>query len=289
MHPNFVKQMGLRPAALERPQKIWNADNMENKEGMITHYLDLDVEALIKVERADVDPIDDVQGLNEDVKESEHYDLLISEEDIRQTVDRPFFARELLYTDTAVDIGRSSGALPDCTSHVPFKRPADHASIDQQNIFCSWENTLQMIHQEDNVFDDIDLNMEPGTAHVTSQKTVKLSVVPISPLELVPSLSPQPILNAQQHMAHNIITAHLQAYLRGENPSQCLMIIHGQEETGKSALLNASSQTFAYLGATSLLAKTAMSGVAASIIGGQTLHSWASLPIVTLAADCWLT
>ena len=37
--------MGLRLAALERPQKIWNADNTENKEGMITHYLDLDVEA----------------------------------------------------------------------------------------------------------------------------------------------------------------------------------------------------------------------------------------------------
>ena len=45
MHPNFAKRMGLRPVALERPQKIWNADNTENKEGMITHYLDLDVEA----------------------------------------------------------------------------------------------------------------------------------------------------------------------------------------------------------------------------------------------------
>ena len=45
MHPNFAKRMGLRSAALERPQKIWNADNTENKEGMITHHLDLDVEA----------------------------------------------------------------------------------------------------------------------------------------------------------------------------------------------------------------------------------------------------
>ena len=44
-HPNFAKRMGLRPAALERPQKIWNADNTENKEGMITHYHDLDIEA----------------------------------------------------------------------------------------------------------------------------------------------------------------------------------------------------------------------------------------------------
>ena len=45
MHLNSAKQMGLRPVALERPRKIWNADNTENKEEMITHYLDLDVEA----------------------------------------------------------------------------------------------------------------------------------------------------------------------------------------------------------------------------------------------------
>ena len=37
--------MGLRLAALNKPRKIWNADNTENKEGMITHYLDLNVEA----------------------------------------------------------------------------------------------------------------------------------------------------------------------------------------------------------------------------------------------------
>ena len=37
--------MGLQPVALERPRKIWNTDNTENKEGMTTHYLDLDVEA----------------------------------------------------------------------------------------------------------------------------------------------------------------------------------------------------------------------------------------------------
>ena len=45
MHPNFAKQMGLQPAALNKPRKIWNMDNTENKEGLITHYLDLDVEA----------------------------------------------------------------------------------------------------------------------------------------------------------------------------------------------------------------------------------------------------
>ena len=44
-HPNFAKQIGLQPVALERSWKIWNVNNTENKEGMITHYLDLDVKA----------------------------------------------------------------------------------------------------------------------------------------------------------------------------------------------------------------------------------------------------
>src|ERR1700727_1040831 len=44
MHPNFAARMGLKPAKLERPRKIWNVDNTENEAGMITHYLDLDVE-----------------------------------------------------------------------------------------------------------------------------------------------------------------------------------------------------------------------------------------------------
>ena len=35
--------MGLTPAKLEHPHKIWNIDNTKNKAGIITHYLDLDV------------------------------------------------------------------------------------------------------------------------------------------------------------------------------------------------------------------------------------------------------
>jgi len=35
-------KLGTQP--LQKPQKIWNIDNMENKDGLITHYIDLDVE-----------------------------------------------------------------------------------------------------------------------------------------------------------------------------------------------------------------------------------------------------
>ncbi len=36
--------MGLRKQPLEKPQRIWNIDNTENKDGSITHYVDLQVQ-----------------------------------------------------------------------------------------------------------------------------------------------------------------------------------------------------------------------------------------------------
>ena len=90
-------------------------------------------------------------------------------------------------------------------------------------------------------------------------------------------------------MAYTIVMNHLRDHLSQRNPPQRLLIVHGQGGTGKSALLNAISKTFDDLGASNLLAKTAMSGIAASIIGGQTLHSWATLPITTPHSEKWLT
>ncbi len=54
-------------------------------------------------------------------------------------------------------------------------------------------------------------------------------------------------------------------------------------------MLNTISQMFHNMGASSLLAKTATSGVAASMIGGQTLHNWAALPVRKPQSDKWLT
>ncbi len=44
MSPTFVKQMKLGTQPLQKPRKIWNIDNMENKDGLITHYIDLNVQ-----------------------------------------------------------------------------------------------------------------------------------------------------------------------------------------------------------------------------------------------------
>ena len=83
----------------------------------------------------------------------------------------------------------------------------------------------------------------------------------------------EPMLNDRQRIVHDIVATHLHAYLRGENPPQCLTRVHGQGGMGKSVLLNAISNMFEKLNTSNLLAKTVTSGVAATIVGGQTLHS----------------
>ena len=43
IHPQFVRQMGLGTQRLPTPKKLYNVDDTTNKEGMITHYVDLDI------------------------------------------------------------------------------------------------------------------------------------------------------------------------------------------------------------------------------------------------------
>ena len=85
-------------------------------------------------------------------------------------------------------------------------------------------------------------------------------------------------LNFEQKMAHDIVINHMDAELANKKPPQLLMNVIGHGGTGKSTLLNAITTSLARRNVSHLLAKTAMSGVAASLIGGTTLHWWAGLP-----------
>ncbi len=44
MSPTIVRRMGLGRRPLDKPQRIWNIDNTENKDGLITHYVNLKVQ-----------------------------------------------------------------------------------------------------------------------------------------------------------------------------------------------------------------------------------------------------
>jgi hypothetical protein len=66
------------------------------------------------------------------------------------------------------------------------------------------------------------------------------------------------------------------------------MLVLGHGGTGKSMLIGAITETFKVFGAENKLAKCATSGVAAVIIGGQMLHSWAGIPINNLRKENWV-
>ncbi len=44
MSPAFIKRMKLGTQPLQKPRKIWNIDNTENKAGLIMHYIDLNIQ-----------------------------------------------------------------------------------------------------------------------------------------------------------------------------------------------------------------------------------------------------
>jgi len=44
MSPTIVRRMGLGKQPLEKSQRIWNIDNTENKDGSITHFVNLQVQ-----------------------------------------------------------------------------------------------------------------------------------------------------------------------------------------------------------------------------------------------------
>ena len=66
------------------------------------------------------------------------------------------------------------------------------------------------------------------------------------------------------------------------------MIVLGHGGTGKSMLIGAITETFRVHRSEDKLAKCATSGVAAVIIGGQTFHSWAAIPINNPRKENWV-
>lgn len=85
-------------------------------------------------------------------------------------------------------------------------------------------------------------------------------------------------LRPDQCRAFDIIIWHLDETLTGNDPPQLLMQIQGEGGMGKSCLIRAVTNVFSSRGAGELLTKSAYTGITASLIDRQTLHTIASIP-----------
>ena len=210
------------------------------------------------------------------------FDHLVTEEDIVRVIDNPYSPRKTLFAETAVDIGFRCGLLHVGEDNVTYPSIAPLASSDDVKRFKEWQAVLDNAQQRSEDIDVVDENVTGGEYNV-DPAAFSMS------LHEAENEKGDEELNERQSIAHQIVINHLRDHLAQKNPPQRLMIVHGEGGTGKTSLLNAIAKTFDALQSSHLLAKTATSGVAASIIGGQTLHSWAALPITTPRSDKWIT
>ena len=80
----------------------------------------------------------------------------------------------------------------------------------------------------------------------------------------------------------------MNCYLIDRETEPLRMLILGSGGTGKSKLIGAITETFKYYGKEDILAKCATTGIAATDIGGRTLHSWACLTHNIPKTDNWI-
>ena len=114
-----------------------------------------------------------------------------------------------------------------------------------------------------------------------------------SDLIMAPATSPSSArqgvqLSSDQQLAFDIICNHMRATRAGCRPPQLLMILQGYGGTGKTTLINEITKTFEANDYKHSLAKTAMSGIAATIIDAVTLHWWVGINANSGKGENWV-
>jgi hypothetical protein len=232
--------------------------------------------------------VDDLQG---DGVDDEDTITTVTELDIESALQDNFSTRELLYADVAVNIAEDFSIFSDDPVHGASCPPKRAITEKEMEMCMHWQDIMKKSGRDEDVnVGTITTTLQSSSQTKNTHGTVELQNSPCS------SNINQPIhhdisdLNDKQLMAYTIVRNTLLARLAGQHCPQLLMLIFGEGGTGKSRLLDAITQLFATHNCESKLARIAMSGVAASIIKGSTLHSWAGLPPrQTPRTDRWVT
>nr|GAT42295.1 predicted protein [Mycena chlorophos] len=212
-----------------------------------------------------------------------------TEADIERAREERHAARDRVYGQAAIEIAMEHRMFSEKYATVPVLPLARQATVEDTAQYAEWgAKVLNFVRASaSGAKAESDQAGENGgdqgevVAEIAAENDGSATggVVNLTP----PAASGQQVslgdLNEEQMRAHEIVVHHLQETLEGRAPPQLLMIIQGTGGTGKTLLLESISQSFDVLNASGLLAKTATTGVAASLFGGQTLHNWAGIRI----------
>lgn len=225
-------------------------------------------------------------------------EAVIDESQVQYALQHPFSTREALYAQTAMNVAFDKGIFADELSPTTFHKPVPPSSISDLAQCTTLYQTMSSIDtKKDENADAMRSLVDEGSVSAFAdtsvcnapqeEPTVTEIETQLGRDELNEEENGRLHLNDEQQLALNIIRAQLHKRIYGKPFSQLLMVVSGEGGTGKSALLEEITRAYAEAGCISHLAKTAMSGVAATIIGGSTLHSWAGLPTRTPHNENW--
>ncbi len=189
-------------------------------------------------------------------------------------------AAELLHGSMAIDIGRSVGLFDRFDS--VWKPSASRVTVEGLERLHQWKK--KMVHDANNLSanqaeENDSMEIEDADVQRTSDR-VEPSVLMNSHIaeDVLPGLDPSYLLKDQRR-AYDIITTHLDDWLKGNQPHQLRMVVHGEGGTGKSRVIQTVTDYFRSRGVEYMLMKTAYTGIAASLIGGRTIHSTGKISI----------
>jgi hypothetical protein len=207
--------------------------------------------------------------------------LCITESNIQHALNNPFGPEEELFAQVGINIAAEVGLFEAkdkiASMEVDRKPVAVKATMTDISRYRQWEAIIKKIAEKDNEGVVLDRSCEIWPSTGSCLRNVEPQVAKM----VEEDVEDHTYLNSlyrEQRIAHDIVINHLDAELADRNPPQLFMIIISKGGSGKSSLINAITTSFERRKASHLLAKTATSGVAASLIGGTTLHWWGGIP-----------
>ncbi|KAJ3561239.1 hypothetical protein NP233_g10314 [Leucocoprinus birnbaumii] len=229
---------------------------------------------------------DHYASFKEDTSESS---LEFDERDIELARRNAVDGKQVLFANAALVIAEDIGVFrTQGAEEIEWSDSARRAGGDDElATYAAWSNKLVRVTR--------DLVEESPQIAVVNPPTTPTQLTPPN-VAVVQAVNPSDrherddlkMLNKEQRRAHDMIEDHLIQHLEKMKPEPLLMACFGEGGTGKTTLINAITATFAEHNALKLLAKTAMSGVAATMIGGETLHTWLGVGIGMPKKENWL-
>jgi ATPase subunit of ABC transporter with duplicated ATPase domains len=214
-------------------------------------------------------------------------DMEFCQRDIDNKLAAQYSPDEKLFAEVTLNIALDQGIFEDKHGTINWKELASPATNDQMLEFKTLEMLVKAVTKDRLVADKRTKIMPNYDMSQTLSSFDRREDQSLANGEIELEM-PDLVLNIEHSRAHDIVMNHLKAHLEGRCPRQTLMTVIGPGGTGKSTLLNALTTTFGKLKVPQLLAKTAMTGVAASLIGGTTLHWFPGLPVrQTPQSDIW--